>query len=91
MEAGVSAGGVGETAVGACGCRSCESAAYVCAGGGTQFICFTSTKVQILTPEELQAQAYPLCSQVNGRGIDGKSCLAVFECDFFILFYARVH
>ena len=52
MEAGVSAGGVGETAVGACGCRSCESAAYVCAGGGTQFICFTSTKVQILTGEE---------------------------------------
>ena len=50
---------------------------------GTQFACFTSTKVQILTPEELQAQAYPPCSQVNGRAIDGKSCPAVFECVFF--------
>jgi hypothetical protein len=42
---------------------------------GTQFTCFTGTKVQTMTPEELRGRG---CAQVCGRGGGGRSIAFAF-------------
>ena len=39
-------------------------------GAGTQFTCFTSTKVQILTPEELLCQALVALTSFSAAVLD---------------------
>jgi hypothetical protein len=56
------------------------SLAFVCAHGfrGSQFTCFTSTKVQILTPEEMRRQ---IRSSVH----ETQSGLCVNICTFVLV------
>ena len=47
---------------------------------GAQFTCFTRTKVQILTPEELRARTFGSACRALGRG--AAVCVCVCVCVF---------